>query len=578
MANSVEYLIDIQARMQGGAKTVTELTEIERAMKKEEEAIRRLESAQKRLANSTNADAKRQARLNHAVEEHRYKLAVLAEGYADMASKGGKEMGGAAAKTAEMGAGLKTLAERFGVSAEQAQRFGKWAKVALVVFAVVKAGQALWGVFRRATDAAISYGKALVGLGMKELDRAANDKITYEAYTRSADSAAQADANVRKLADRYGVAQKDLSGFAVELMKAGVGGDAFNDAMRAAAIRAAAFGTEAVDMEDIIARGPKGMRDYARAMELAYGSTALKRGQTFEAGIERMKRKLGELMASPAVQGGLGKMFGAVEGFLNSEKGAAFFDKIGTSAGKAMTAVANFVNGPRFDSLIESAGSFVTKLGELAPAAIEALSSIKSFALGVANTIASVLKAIGKLQDAIFGKKGAIVDAAADVAGGGDASKYDSQAPWAKAMRDTAPQMQADGVNAGSALGQGLVQGMVSQIGAVSASGAALGAAARAGLESEAEINSPSRVFARLGGYVSQGFAQGVEAGTPEAESAVARLAQAPDVRPTSGGARTLNVGGVNLHGVKDAEHAVKLLEERLAALLEGVAMEGGAA
>lgn len=577
--NSVEYLIDIQAKMSAG-NTVSQLTDIERKMKTEQSTIQNLEAAMKRMGKSANADAEKMARIGAAAEASRGRLAGLADTYAALGSKGATGAATFTKESQKTSNAVGGTAAALGVSMELIGKLPpKWQKVALAVMVAAKAGGALVGVFSRAAKAAYAYGKELVTLGMHESDRQAGDRITFEAYSRSAAMGAHAEKQVMSLADTYGVGTKDLSGFATALLKAGIRGEAFDDGMRAMAIRAAAFGAEAVDVEDVVGRGADGMKGYARAMELAYGDTALKRGQTFEAGVERIKRKIGDLMANPAVQGGLSKMFGAVEGFLNSEKGAAFFDKIGSAAGRAMTAVAEFVGGPKFDALIAGAGDFANTLADLAPKAIAAAQTIGGAFIKVANTIGKVIGKISEAWDHLVNNNDYNI---ADAARAGSAGQAPEKAAKSgaqvseDAVNEFAQNAGVGGNAAGVALADGVAAGILSGASTVAAASEALSAIAVDGVKRALEIHSPSRVFARLGRYTAQGFAGGIEDEAPSAESALARMATPPNVI-RNGGARSVSFGDQHFHGVRDAEHATALFEERIAALLEGLVLEDGA-
>ena len=64
--------------------------------------------------------------------------------------------------------------------------------------------------------------------------------------------------------------------------------------------------------------------------------------------------------------------------------------------------------------------------------------------------------------------------------------------------------------NAGTMIGQGLADGMRSQLGAVAAAANALVAQADRAARAKAKIHSPSRLFAEIGGFIGQGMAVGM--------------------------------------------------------------------
>lgn len=75
------------------------------------------------------------------------------------------------------------------------------------------------------------------------------------------------------------------------------------------------------------------------------------------------------------------------------------------------------------------------------------------------------------------------------------------------AGRSGASQMRSIGVM----IGQGLAQGMQSQVGAVAAAADALVSQANKAARAKAQVHSPSRLFAEIGGFIGQGLAMGMD-------------------------------------------------------------------
>jgi hypothetical protein len=107
-------------------------------------------------------------------------------------------------------------------------------------------------------------------------------------------------------------------------------------------------------------------------------------------------------------------------------------------------------------------------------------------------------------------------------------------------------------------------------------------------------IASPSKVFAEIGGYTAEGFAEGVDEGAPSAQSALERLADPSMAAASAGGASGGGAGAGGgggkplidmrgaqfvFQGVANAEQAESRFEEMFTRLLEGEALraEGGA-
>ena len=92
---------------------------------------------------------------------------------------------------------------------------------------------------------------------------------------------------------------------------------------------------------------------------------------------------------------------------------------------------------------------------------------------------------------------------------------------------------------AGAQLGEGVVLGIESKTGAVETAARNLGLAAKNAFAQANQIQSPSRVFMRLGGFLTQGLALGIRAGAGAVRREMATLATAlgagvaaPVVRP----------------------------------------------
>jgi tape measure domain-containing protein len=102
------------------------------------------------------------------------------------------------------------------------------------------------------------------------------------------------------------------------------------------------------------------------------------------------------------------------------------------------------------------------------------------------------------------------------------------------------------GVSAGTNLWQGLVNGMNGGIGPTTDASSRLGEAAKSGVQTSLDIHSPSRVMEQLGGYTAQGFAQGVEGGQGQIDSAMGNVVAPPVAAPASASAST-SVGGVSV-------------------------------
>lgn len=135
-----------------------------------------------------------------------------------------------------------------------------------------------------------------------------------------------------------------------------------------------------------------------------------------------------------------------------------------------------------------------------------------------------------------------------------------------------------------ASLGRSIVDGIAHGIGAttdiVVEAVKDLGELAIKGVRAVLGIHSPSAVMAQLGDYSAQGFAQGVRAGSPQAQSALQLAVRAPNINPAqSGGNRTVtvDVGGIHINGASQPTEMLAILESQIADVFERVALEMGA-
>ena len=261
--------------------------------------------------------------------------------------------------------------------------------------------------------------------------------------------------------------------------------------------------------------------------------------------------------------------------------------KLYIAAKPALKAVADLL-GFHDTSLADSL-TFAKRAGEfLAPVFVGLAGAVVALA-GVFGVLVAALVAIpvaiGAAIVGVLEVRAAIVD--------GITSAID----WLRSL---------DFATIGSNMIQGIADGITGAAGKLIASiGGAVGGAIDHA-KSLLGIASPSKVFARLGGYTAEGFAGGVDAGAGEARDAVAGMVAPPpadavasyggtlarasspadNAKPAApggaGGGATFAAGAFAagafvFHGVENAEDAAAKFGEVLTRLLEGDALAAGA-
>lgn len=521
-------------------------------MRREQSVLSNLDAAMRRLSKGGAQTADVMARMTKASEASKSRLANLGAAYASASANSNALV--ATQKEASTGTkaldnAMKTAAGGGILSAALEKIAEKNPKLARIIRTVQLIGNAAI----TAGKAAVNFGISVAKLSLKSIELAQADAITYEGLLHSESAAAALNKRVTGLADTYGVATKDLGGFAAQLIKAGIRGTDLTTTLKGLAIRQAAIGDASDVLPHLIEQYKEGGRTakgFAAEQERMFGPAALKRGKTFDASIERIKRRFGELLSSPAMTKGFDAVFGKIESFLASPAAADFASKITNTVGKAMQSLPGLIDGAT-SALGGLASAFTTIAGIVGPLA----KGIADFAGGLGRLLSGNVS----------------TQEAADAASAG------GEALGGKKMQFLADRMREAGNDAGVALGDGVAAGIASRTAVVSASAAALSSAAEMAVRSALEIHSPSRVFARLGAQTAEGFAAGVnDNAAPQA--AIGSMVQAPRTAPgaRAGVSRSITVHIGSINGVANAEHAAELIEAQLADVLEAAALAGG--
>lgn len=106
------------------------------------------------------------------------------------------------------------------------------------------------------------------------------------------------------------------------------------------------------------------------------------------------------------------------------------------------------------------------------------------------------------------------------------------------------------GIQMGSNLWTGFVQGIEAGITAVTDAATRLATAAKSAVAGALRIQSPSRVMMEMGGYTAQGFAQGVDGGAGQVDAAMTNMVAPPAPVLGTGASSTTNTlaaGGISI-------------------------------
>lgn len=466
------------------------------------------------------------------------------------------------------------------------------------------------------TAAALAGTVALAGYAVSLADTKREAELTTAAAETLAPGLVELRGDFAALSDETGASATDLRAWTKQLDQAKVKAEDLPAALRAVALADAALGK---------GQGVGEFLDRLKETQGAAGDVSAE----FEALAPIVRKRMMGLSAQSAK---LSKNFGDLFGGLDIEPVLEgfrilvdLFDK-NTAAGQAMKFLFEEIFQPLIDQATNAAyviEAFVlgfliglTKLYiELKPA-IRAIGEFFGFedtsltdtldmAKQAGELIAPVIAAITFAFLALVGAIGTVVGVMGAIAAAFIALPvYMNEAAQAvgnifgnaiKLLISLVTGVPAQFSGFGADMMQGLANGITGAAGAVVAAvtGAAQGAinAARSALG----IASPSKVFAEIGGYTAEGFAEGVDDGASKAQDAMAAMVEPPEAGSSSysalgstaaadasaktggapaagsrGGKPAVHIENLYLGGSKATKKDAEDLAEAITQLLEG--------
>jgi len=461
-------------------------------------------------------------------------------------------------------------------------------------------------------------------IGLADANRSA--ALSQQAVNALHPGIAALSGSYAALSDETGQSSAKLNDLAKQLLAAKVAAGDMPAALRAAANAETALAGEggaSKFLEDIKA-GKVAVGELAAETQAKFGGIVAKQMMGLDAQSERLHRNIGEIFGGLNID----SVLGAVQTLIG------LFDK-SSASGQAMQLIFESVFQPIIDKA-QTAAYFVeafalgfliglTKVYIAVKPAIKAISEFFGFKdssladglniakiagevlvpvfLGIVGVFGLLAVAVGLsiapfvlLSAAAYALIGAVVAVGAAVLGG-------FMSAW-QAVKD---------FFAGLDLGQigidmitGLANGITNAAGAVLGAITGVVGGAIDSAKSLLEINSPSKVFAEIGGSTGEGLVLGVERATSDVQDAFATMVEPPDVPASAleaqdtpwgasapigrgsgprvsdsgpsgataakGGGKAVDLSGATFqfYGVKDAEHAAELLEEAFTKILEG--------
>lgn len=503
--------------------------------------------------------------------------------------RGGKLLGKLTGK-----AGLGGLADGLGgMAGDLGALSGIAGPIGIAAAAAVALGTAALTVAKATAQAVVET----VRWGVALADAARSQRLATEALAVHVPALAGLAAELPPLTRATGLSADELRGLGKELAAAGVAAEDMPAALRAVATAEAALGKGAgAEFVKRMGAGKEAVGQVAREVEAKFGGIVAKRLLSLDSQSEELKRSLGETFGGLRIDGLLEQLNRLVK----------LFD-VNTAMGRTLKATFEGLAQPLIDGL-EAAGPVLEAFAlgaaigvlKLYIAFKPAIRAVRELFGSSDTTLEEALNAAeiaGKAAAAAVGVVAlgvlSVAAHAATLWAGFTALKSAGETAWTAitdAIADALSWLKGISLaQIGKDMLDGLAKGITGAADVVLNALRGVVTDAIAAAKSLLGIKSPSRVFAGIGENTAEGFAQGVEEGQGEAQTALERLVAPPSGEragraqsPVGAGGRTstLDLSGATFvfQGVAGAEDAEERFGALLTRLLEGdVAQLGGA-
>lgn len=614
------FAVNLEDGTSGPAEAAAQaLGNLQKKIAADTTALAQMQKALRNLKASTTPNLPQIAELSKRIEAQKESIAGAQSSFISLGGKFGATKSGA-----------RSLAERFGELGKTAQAMpGPLGGVVAGVqslSALVSRGALVGGIAAVAvalvavTAAAVAATVALLKFGIASANARRNEALHLESLTKmrnvygiAAGNAKDMQASIDRVSGSTALGRGKLGEYTTQLYKMGLRGKNLDAALEGMAIKGAVVGDEGAKAFAHWAAGAnlagKSVQRLTDDVKARFGGVAAKQLLDLDVQMRMLHENTAALFDDLAI-----------EPFLKGLSSITQLVSANTRSGQALKAIFTTIFQPMIDAMTASApvikrffqGMIIGAL--LVAIAIVRVrnwwrqafgtgSSVKGDTLAMKAALYVGIAALGVLGAAIVGTFALLVGAlvfaapfiwAAVVAVGALAIQgLILAAPFILAAIAIAAVIAAayqlyqlwkeiDWTALGTSIVEGIVDGIKSGAKWLIDTVSELGTSALGALKETLSISSPSKAFARLGLAIPQGLAAGVEAGAPEAGSAVSGLVDVP-VAP-GGGARggstvTVEVGGIVIHASSEqqASDLATDVERALVPVLERVAIQLGA-
>lgn len=600
MAERVSFAIELKDDISASSKNAADaLATLNLKIKEDVQAISEMRRAMRNLKGNTSVSAKAFTELRSKIDAQRASLASSQAKFVEMGGQFGKTGSKVQTATGSVSKMSDAMTMAGGQTAALAGGVGRLsallANPVTLMVALTGATLAFAAAVVVATSKLTKFGFAMASLRRDEQLQIEGLQTLRRQYGRTTASVGAMQAAIDRASDSTNIGRQTLLGYARQMERAGLRGDALADAVEAMGIAAQVQGD----------RGVGRFRALAFQARLTGGSVvALAESYRQRLGPIARAQMLSLSNQTTRLRQNLSSLFSGlqIDGFLEAiAKSFDLFSKTSVT-GKVLKGLFDRLLQPLIDGGAKAVSIFKPFIQGMILGFLKIENLVLRAALAIKQAFGdtSLFKNIrldriavhlGELTAA--GIVGAVVAlgaalgtvAAVMVALAAPTIFFISQLVRLSGVVGTT-MGKLRGLSFGEIANQmidGLVQGLMDGIARVKSAVMSVAKAAKDTFTSALKISSPSKVFEGFGQNISQGVSQGVDSGQSQVDGSIQNLVQTPESAGVTAGARqsiSVSIGDIHVDGGKaegDPRQLAIAIRDELASILEGVSIEMGA-
>lgn len=519
------FAVDLETGgvVEGSNAAADALARLKRQINDDQAALRELKAQLSAMQGATSVNVADFKRLKEAIASKQNSLAQASNEYVKLGGKlseVGRKSRELAAETGGLGKRLLGLGETagkvggpigLGALAPALQGFG----------AALSNPAVLVGVLTVALAASVV---ALTVYAAKLADAARSNRIFLDSVAGSSAGGEQLAATIRKVSSGLPLAREEVQKIAVALRDKGISGSALEQSLRAIGTATAVLGQSAgAKLQGVVEKSkelgrfmadPKNFEGSGISIDDVAGALARRTGGTVDAAKAAIKA------GSVDLASGLQALDDAVQSKLggNASKLNKSFDGLGN---QLRNNLADIFSGVDVEPLLESLQQLVslldtsTESGKALQAIMKTI--VNPLVEAMAGAVTTMTQGFLLMEIGAYGLGAAVYKTGNSIKAffSGIKEKFDAikNMSWSEI---------------GTAIVDGIVNGIKAGYQKVKNAAKGLGSAIEDSVREAAEIKSPSRMTYRLGGYVSEGLAEGIEDGSDDVDRAATGLFDEP--------------------------------------------------